>query len=112
MVHPGTDKCSFQFIEELQGLKPLLLLAASESIEIQREVAATLRNLSLGPAANATAIFRAGGVQVLVELAVSADVETSHQALGVLANLGETIENQRPMLEGGILQRLKCADKN
>ena len=103
----STDKCSFQFIDELQGLKPLLALGRSDSIEIQREVAATLRNLSLGPAANSSAIVRAGGIDVLNILAVSSDVETSHQALGVIATLAETIENQRAMLEGGILQRLK-----
>jgi len=50
---------------------------------------------------------RAGAVEVLLQFAVSSDVETAHQALGVLANLAETIENQRPMIDAGVLQRLK-----
>jgi hypothetical protein len=38
---------------------------------------------------------------------VSSDVETAHQALGVLANLAETVENMKPLVEAGVLHRLK-----
>lgn len=75
----SSRKCSFQFVDELQGLKPLLSLAQSSNLEVQREVAATLRNLSLGPAANSSAVVRAGGLDILLVFAVSSDVETAHQ---------------------------------
>lgn len=75
----SSRKCSFQFVDELQGLKPLLSLAQSNNLEVQREVAATLRNLSLGPAANSSAVVRAGGLDILLVFAVSSDVETAHQ---------------------------------
>jgi hypothetical protein len=39
--------------------------------------------------------------------AVSSDTETAHQSLGVLANLAQAVENQKAMLDRGIVQRLK-----
>ena len=84
----------------------MLQLAESDSVEVQREVAACLRNLSLSEP-NKIAIRQGGGLEVLVKFALSADVEISHQATGVIANLAEAIENQGPMVESGILQHLK-----
>jgi len=100
-------KCAMQFVDELQGLVPLLEVGQSVILELQRDVAATLRNLSLGPARNASAMVRAGVTDLLLTYSVSSDVETAHQSLGVLANIAETIENQAPIVATGALQRLK-----
>lgn len=102
-----TPRCRFQFVD-MGGLDPLLNLAdTSESVEVQREAAAALRNLSLSET-NKLAIARAPkGVNVLVKFALSLDVEVAHQAVGVLANLAEAMENQAPMIEAGLLQHLK-----
>lgn len=42
-----------------------------------------------------------GGLPVLADMMHSADVETSHQATGVVANLAEVVENQGKMVEFG-----------
>lgn len=42
-----------------------------------------------------------GGLPVLADMMQSADVETSHQATGVVANLAEVVENQEKMVEFG-----------
>ena len=44
---------------------------------------------------------------MLIRFAHSPDVEISHQACGVLANLAEALENQGPMVDSGLLQHLK-----
>lgn len=46
-----------------------------------------------------------GGLPVLIEMMHSADVETAHQGTGVVANLGEVVENQGKMVESGENQR-------
>ena len=79
-----TPKCRFQFVE-MKGLQPLLALADSDSIEVQRELAAALRNLSLSEQ-NKISIVREGGMDVLIKFAHSLDVEIAHQSCGVLAN--------------------------
>ena len=92
-----TPKCRFQFVE-MKGLQPLLALADSDSIEVQRELAAALRNLSLSEQ-NKISIVREGGMDVLIKFAHSLDVEIAHQSCGVLANLAEALENQGPMID-------------
>lgn len=100
-----TPKCRFQFVES-GGLEPLLALADStESLEVQREAAAALRNISLSET-NKISIARAG-MDVLVKYSHSLDVEVAHQSVGVLANLAEAMENQGPMVDAGLLQHLK-----
>lgn len=42
-----------------------------------------------------------GGLPVLIDMMHSADVETSHQSTGVVANLAEAVENQSKMVEAG-----------
>eukprot|EP00953_Heterococcus_sp_UTEX-ZZ885_P035587 18364-Heterococcus_DN1.PRE.6 len=99
-------RCRAQFLE-LKGLTSLLALGSkSESIEVLREVAAALRNVSLSEHSKVD-IVKEGGLTVLATMMHSADVETAHQSTGVIANLAEAVENQGTMVESGILQHLK-----
>jgi Armadillo/beta-catenin-like repeat len=99
-------RCRAQFLE-LKGLTSLLALGSkSESVEVLREVAAALRNVSLSEHSKVD-IVREGGLTVLATMMHSADVETAHQSTGVIANLAEAVENQGTMVESGILQHLK-----
>ena len=93
-------------INEMGGVNPLLRLADSTNVEVQREVAACLRNLSLGEQVK-VALVRAGCLKALIGFSHSGDVEVAHQACGVLANLAEVVENQSVMVEDGLLQHLK-----
>ena len=88
------------------GVTPLLALAESNNPEVQREIAACLRNLSLGEQIK-VALVRAGVSKALNWICHSGDVEVAHQSCGVLANLAEVVENQSVMVEEGLLQHLK-----
>ena len=96
-----------QFVE-VGGLPNLLKLAKEGGLEVKREVAATLRNLSLSDN-NKIEIRKEGGVDILVHLCRSKDEKLAHQACGVIANLAELPSNQRKMVEAGILHHLKFA---
>jgi hypothetical protein len=101
-----TARCRAQFLD-MGGLQALLRLgSAANSVEVHREVAAALRNVSLSESTKIQ-ICREGGLTVLIELMHSADIETAHQATGVVANLAEVVENQGDMLEAGVLQHMK-----
>eukprot|EP00957_Ditylum_brightwellii_P131298 10013638-Ditylum_brightwellii.AAC.1 len=81
-----------QFVE-YQGLPPILKLAKRESVELRREMAASLRNISISDQ-NKESIIREGGLEILSELCRSPDDEISHQTCGIIANLAEAAANQ------------------
>ncbi len=95
-----------QFVD-LHGIPVLLTLGLNtEDVEMKREVAATLRNLSLSVHGKVV-IIREKGLKLLAEYMQSPDVEICHQATGVVANLAEATENQALMVDEGIIQHLK-----
>lgn len=96
-----------QQVVRLGALEPLILAASSESIEVQREVAATLSNLSLSEE-NKITMARGGCLPALIALASSRDSYRERQAVCALANLAEMIEGHthKKMLEEGILTPL------
>ena len=59
-------RCRNQLID-VQGIAPLLSLCGSEDIEVKRECAAALRNLSLSEQSK-VAIVRDGGLDVLCDM--------------------------------------------
>jgi len=77
-----------------------------ESLELKREVAAALRNISLSDQGKES-IFNEGGIIILVEFFRSPDDKLLYQSCGVIANLSEAIVNQEAMVRGGILHHLK-----
>jgi hypothetical protein len=95
-----------QFVD-LNGIPVLLALGLStEDIEMKREIAATLRNVSLSVHGKVV-IIREKGLRLLAEYLQSPDVEICHQSTGVIANLAEATENQALMVDEGIIQHLK-----
>ena len=84
------------------ALEPLILAAGTESIEVQREVAATLCNLALAEE-NKVTMARSGVLPALVALAQSRDRERETHAVACMANLAEMVEGrtQRRMLDDG-----------
>ena len=91
---------------ELNGIPVLLALGLSEDVEVKREVAATLRNISLSVHSKVVMV-REQCLQLLNDMMHSADVEICHQATGVIANLAESTENQTLMVDNGVIQHLK-----
>ena len=77
-----------------------------ESLELKRDVAAALRNISLYDQGKES-IFNEGGIVILVEFSRSPDDKLLYQSCGVIANLSEAIVNQEVMVRGGILNHLK-----
>ena len=77
-----------------------------ESLELKREVAAALRNISLSDQGKES-IFNEGGIIILVGFFRSPDDKLLYQSCGVIANLSEAIVNQEAMVRGGILHHLK-----
>ncbi|KDO17847.1 hypothetical protein SPRG_16729, partial [Saprolegnia parasitica CBS 223.65] len=73
------------------GLVPLALAGHSEELETQREVAATLCNLSLSDEYKMEIVL-SGALPPLITLGQSPDVEVARQACGAIANLAEKIE--------------------
>ncbi|KDO22841.1 hypothetical protein SPRG_11978 [Saprolegnia parasitica CBS 223.65] len=73
------------------GLVPLALADHSEELETQREVAATLCNLSLSDEYKMEIVL-SGALPPLITLGQSPDVEVARQACGAIANLAEKIE--------------------
>jgi hypothetical protein len=53
------------------------------------------------------AIMRAEALPLLVDMSRQGDVELAHQAMGVVANLAEILENQSVMVSNGTLQ-VRC----
>jgi hypothetical protein len=51
--------------------------------------------------------YRSQGLDLLLEMMHSPDIEISHQSSGVVANLAEATENQGIMVEKEIIQHLK-----
>ena len=75
------------------ALPPLASAGLSGEVEIQREVAACLCNISLDEEVRVdTAQVCMGAV---VHLAQSGDLEAARQAVGALANLAEDIETHK-----------------
>ena len=91
---------------DMGGIPSLLSLAASEDVEVRRECAAALRNLSLSEHCK-VAIVREGGMEILMDMLHSPDIEICHQASGVVANLAEATENQGLLVDKGALQHIK-----
>jgi hypothetical protein len=91
---------------ELNGIPVLLALGLSEDVEVKREVAATLRNISLSVHSKVVMV-REHCLQLLNDFMHSPDVEICHQATGVVANLAESTENQALMVDNGVIQHLK-----
>jgi vacuolar protein 8 len=89
------------------ALEPLILAASTDSVEVQREVAATLCNLALAEE-NKVTMARSGVLPALVALAQSRDKERETHAVACLANLAEMVEGrtQRRMLDDGCLRPL------
>ena len=89
------------------ALEPLILAASTESIEVQREVAATLCNMALAEE-NKVTMARSGVLPALVALAQSRDKERETHAVACMANLAEMVEGrtQRRMLDDGCLRPL------
>ena len=66
--------------------------ADSTNVEVQREVAACLRNLSLGEQVK-VALVRAGCLKALIGFSHSGDVEVAHQACGVFLFLLHVLQH-------------------
>ena len=81
--------------------------ADGRQLDLVRETAACLRNLSLSEDNKIAIVAARGALTALVNAMHSNDLEVSHQASGVVANLAEVIENQGQMVEAGVLQHLK-----
>ncbi len=56
--------------------------------------------------------MRAEALPLLVDMSRQGDVELAHQAMGVVANLAEILENQSVMVSNGTLQHLKFVLKS
>ena len=79
-------------------LDPLVLMARSDDIDIQREVAAALNNLSSVDENKVEIADRA--ISTIITLAVSSeDVEVEKQAVCTIANLVEMVELHDKLLE-------------
>lgn len=107
-----SPKARVQFVE-FNGLPHLLKFASGtfssldNDVKFKREAAAALKNISLSDPLKKQIVSSPGGVNILLEMCRSSDVEVSHQACGVIANLSEVDENQGVMIQKGILQNLK-----
>ena len=73
------------------GLNPLVKLAGSTDVEIQREVGAALCNLSNSDD-NKIEIAESGVIPALLYLSQSEDEEVSTHSCATLANLAEVVE--------------------
>ncbi len=69
-------------------------------MEVRREVAAALRNVSLSVHSKVVMV-RERVLPLLNDMMHSPDVEVCHQAAGVVANLAESPENQSLMVDDG-----------
>lgn len=89
------------------ALEPLIMSAKSPSIEVQREVAATICNISLAEE-NKIALARGGALPALIGLAMSADRVRELFACAAIANIAEMVEGrtQERMIDEGILRPL------
>ena len=84
------------------------MAAAVDNIEVQRETAAALANISLNEE-NKVQIARSGCLPALIQLAQADDRERERYAVMTLANVAEMVEGrtQRRMLEEGVLKPLQ-----
>lgn len=100
------DRCSVAFVQ-CNGLEPLLALSTSHDVDTKRELAATLRNLSLSDR-NKVPIMKVG-MDLIAALCRDADREVSHQACGIVANISEKEENKIQMVKTGVIHHLQAA---
>jgi len=100
------ENCRNVFVES-HGLDPLLSLATGDDLDTKREVAATLRNISLSDQNKESIMNETGMIDVLAKLARDPDDEISHQACGVIANIAEREKNKNFMVEQGIVHHLQ-----
>jgi len=80
-------------IMRANALEPLILAADSESIEVQREVAAALANLAMAEE-NKSSIAERGGLPALVKLARSRDRERERYSTAAIANVAEMLDGR------------------
>ena len=85
----------------------MILAAKSNSIEVQREAAAAMCNISLAEE-NKIIMARGGALPALIALSMSGDREREAHASAALANIAEMVEGrtQERMIEEGSLKPL------
>lgn len=83
------------------GLLPLIIAGHSEELETQREVAATLCNLSISDEYKVEIVTHASGgaLRALIKLVQSPDLEVARQSCGALANLAEHLNTHDAFVE-------------
>lgn len=67
------------------ALEPLIMCANSQSIEVQREAAATMCNIALAEE-NKVILARGGALPALISLAMSGDRQREIHSVAALAN--------------------------
>lgn len=106
-VYPENNEL---IVQRYAGIDPLLACCTIKflSIELQRGIAAAFRNFSLNDD-NKVEIVKSGALFNLVAFTANPeeDLELTHQATGVLANLAEHPTNQPRMVAEGVVQQFK-----
>eukprot|EP00814_Leptocylindrus_danicus_P009478 CAMPEP_0116018954 /NCGR_PEP_ID=MMETSP0321-20121206/8948_1 /TAXON_ID=163516 /ORGANISM="Leptocylindrus danicus var. danicus, Strain B650" /LENGTH=3722 /DNA_ID=CAMNT_0003489431 /DNA_START=23 /DNA_END=11192 /DNA_ORIENTATION=- len=95
-----------QFVD-CGGLPHLLRLAKVENTELKREVAGSLRHLTLCDTNKSIIVTISDGFDVLLSLCHAKDEKVAHQACGAIANVAEDARAQAIMIKAGFLQHLK-----
>ena len=103
------NRRSCRLIVESGALQAISTVCKGEiverSVDLCREICALLRNLSLNED-NKVAILQQC-LKPLERFMHHSDAETSHQAVGIIANIAEDSRNQGVLVNAGIIQRLK-----
>ena len=98
--------CRNMFVEA-QVLEALSSMAACDDVEIRREMAATLRNISLSDQNKESIMEEDGMIDLLAKLARDPDDNVAFQACGTIANIAERSTNKIGMMDHGIIHHLQ-----
>ena len=104
-----TNETWRNIIADSNGLEALLLLASTQHLELKRELAATLRNMTLSNDNNKKMMAVKDRLKIIAKLCRDPDPIVSHQACGALANITENQECKISLVEQGIILHLQFA---